>query len=291
MFAIGNNSLEMSSVLDKSCVNSRQSAVRVLCLNNRAVKNLKLSVGIILILAVLCILPAGAESPALDGLPDTVRNYLTTGCGNTQESEAVLENNANAKSLTVSSIRETKTRTAQKKNLIPAPKYQSYADEKGEVLFAESPIVTGMHVPDGTAGKISLLPEPVNAGPHCREVYGVFEILIENYPAGYESGIRYTLSLAEIEDKGFSPADVCLCLYDGDSWVNLNTEYYMDDTHAFFESKTTTLGVFAIISEECTAEIKSVTLHSKSMELPQIYLDVSPVSILTHPYSYTASAG
>ncbi|HJJ93117.1 MAG TPA: hypothetical protein O0X31_01050, partial [Methanocorpusculum sp.] len=211
----------MSSVLDKSCVNSRQSAVRALCLNNRAVKNLKLSVGIILILAVLCILPAGAESPALDGLPDTVRNYLTTGCGNTQESEAVLENNANAKSLTVSSIRETKTRTAQKKNLIPAPKYQSYADEKGEVLFAESPIVTGMHLPKGVKGSVSLMNEPESAGPKCREVYNVFNIFVENYPQGLESTIRYTLSLSEIENRGYSPADICLYFRDAESWMKL----------------------------------------------------------------------
>ncbi|HJJ79302.1 MAG TPA: PGF-pre-PGF domain-containing protein [Methanocorpusculum sp.] len=281
----------MSSVLDKSCVNSRQSAVRALCLNNRAVKNLKLSVGIILILAVLCILPAGAESPALDGLPDTVRNYLTTGCGNTQESEAVLENNANAKSLTVSSIRETKTRTAQKKNLIPAPKYQSYADEKGEVLFAESPIVTGMHLPKGVKGSVSLMNEPESAGPKCREVYNVFNIFVENYPQGLESTIRYTLSLSEIENRGYSPADISLYFRDAESWMKLPTEYYMDGQYAFFESVTTSAGLFAIVSNDCEREIEPVTLRLKNPGEVGITLDVTPVSILTHPMSYTTLAG
>ena len=278
----------MSSLLDTSCINARQLSACVLREKTGAVQLLKLSLGIFLLLAALCVLPAGAESFESDGLPE--RNYLTAGGEGAQDCRFVF-NTFTETEASVSTVRETKTRTAQKKNQIPPVEYQSYADEKGEVFFAESPVVTGMHIPVGTAGRVSLLPEPVSAGPQCQEVYGVFAISIENYPEGYESSIRYTLSLAEIEDKGFSPADVCLCFHDGDSWVMLPTEYYMDETRVFFESVTTALGEFAIVSKDCAAETDQVMLRSKSLEYPQVSITLTPVSILTHPYSYTASAG
>ena len=63
----------MSSLLDTSCINARQLSACVLREKTGAVQLLKLSLGIFLLLAALCVLPAGAESFESDGLPE--RNY------------------------------------------------------------------------------------------------------------------------------------------------------------------------------------------------------------------------
>ena len=138
---------------------------------------------------------------------------------------------------------------------------------------------------------MSLMNEPESAGPRCREVYNVFNIFVENYPQGLESTISYTLSLSEIENRGYSPADICLYFRDAESWMKLPTEYYMDGQYAFFESVTTSAGLFAIVSDDCEREIEPVTLRLKNPGEVGITLDVTPVSILTHPMSYTTLAG
>ena len=275
-------------MLSEKLPENRLSAGKSLLRRGSVSSFLKLSALCILLFAVLCMLPVSA-SP-LDGevLPSAERDLGETAELERMNREAVLDVNPHFNSMLPVTPRELKQRSSQKKLL--SPEYQSYAENGHPVLFAESPVVTGMSLPDGVSGVVHLLTRLDDAGPKCREVYDVFELSLDNYPQGLEAVIRYTIPLEEIEESGNSPGDISLYFSDGENWEKLPTEYYMDSSQAFFESVTTSLGVFAIVLDECESEVESVHLPSRSLESGKIMLDISPVCILTHPVSYTVIA-
>ena len=250
---------------------------------------LKLSTLGILLFAALFLMPASGLP--LDG---EVLSSADTKSSAPELNEQTCRNTAvwslsETKAALPTTQREVKQRGSQKKH-VPSVEYQTYAESGSPVLFAESPVVTGISLPEGVTGVVHLQITPEEAGPKCREVYDVFELSLENYPKGYEAVIRYTLPLDEIEDDGKSPEDISLYFSDGDSWEKLPTIYSMDSCKAYFESVTTSLGVFAIVLEECSSPMESVTLRSKYLKPASVTLDVAPVCILTHPYSYTVTA-
>ncbi|HJJ78055.1 MAG TPA: PGF-pre-PGF domain-containing protein [Methanocorpusculum sp.] len=257
------------------------------CTGN-VVKFLKISAVSILLFAVFCMAPA--EALPADSYEDAKSSHQDVYLGANYDKRVLLDIFSDNTAAVVSSVRETKSRSS-KKNQLLATDSASYADNSGNVFFSGSPVVTGMHLPKGVKGSVSLMNEPESAGPRCREVYNVFNIFVENYPQGLESTISYTLSLSEIENRGYSPADICLYFRDAESWMKLPTEYYMDGQYAFFESVTTSAGLFAIVSDDCEREVEPVTPGLKSPEMPGITLEVTPVSVLTHPMSYTTLAG
>lgn len=233
---------------------------------------------------------APAAALPADSYEESERSHLDVYLGANYDKRVLLETFSDNTAAVLSSVRETKSRSSKKNRLLTTDS-ASYADNSGNVFFSGSPVVTGMHLPKGVKGSVSLMNEPESAGPKCREVYNVFNIFVENYPQGLESTIRYTLSLSEIENRGYSPADISLYFRDAESWMKLPTEYYMDGQYAFFESVTTSADLFAIVSNDCEREIEPVTLRLKNPGEVGITLDVTPVSILTHPMSYTTLAG
>ena len=283
---------EMSSMLyqflPENCRIDNSDSIRA-CKGN-VVKFLKIAAISILLFAVFYMAPAAAMPADSYEETETERNHLDIYVKKNYDRGSLLGKNSENTIAALSSIRETKSRSQQKKDQYLTADYMSYADESGDVFFSDSPVITGIHLPKGTTGSVSIMNEPESAGPNCREVYDVFDIFVENYPCGSESIIRYTLPLSEIEDRGYSPADIFMYFRDGETWTKLPTEYYMDSNNAFFESITTSLGVFAIVMDECESEIESVHLHSHSLEPGRVMLDISPVCILTHPVSYTATA-
>lgn len=272
--------------LPKNCRMKNPDSIKA-CTGN-VVKFLKISAVSILLFAVFYIAPA--EALPADSYEDAKSSHQDVYLGANYDKRVLLDIFSDNTAAVVSSVRETKSRSS-KKNQLLATDSASYADNSGNVFFSGSPVVTGMHLPKGVKGSVSLMNEPESAGPRCREVYNVFNIFVENYPQGLESTISYTLSLSEIENRGYSPADICLYFRDAESWMKLPTEYYMDGQYAFFESVTTSAGLFAIVSDDCEREIEPVTPGLKSLEMPGITLEVTPVSILTHPMSYTTLAG
>ncbi len=272
--------------LPKNCRMKNRDSIKA-CTGN-VVKFLKISAVSILLFAVFYIAPA--EALPADSYGDAKSSHQDVYLGANYDKRVLLDIFSDNTAAVVSSVRETKSRSS-KKNQLLATDSASYADNSGNVFFSGSPVVTGMHLPKGVKGSVSLMNEPESAGPRCREVYNVFNIFVENYPQGLESTISYTLSLSEIENRGYSPADICLYFRDAESWMKLPTEYYMDGQYAFFESVTTSAGLFAIVSDDCEREIEPVTPGLKSLEMPGITLEVTPVSILTHPMSYTTLAG
>ena len=272
--------------LPKNCRMKNRDSIKA-CTGN-VVKFLKISAVSILLFAVFYIAPA--EALPADSYEEAKSSHQDVYLGANYDKRVLLDIFSDNTAAVVSSVRETKSRSS-KKNQLLATDSASYADNSGNVFFSGSPVVTGMHLPKGVKGSVSLMNEPESAGPRCREVYNVFNIFVENYPQGLESTISYTLSLSEIENRGYSPADICLYFRDAESWMKLPTEYYMDGQYAFFESVTTSAGLFAIVSDDCEREIEPVTPGLKSLEMPGITLEVTPVSILTHPMSYTTLAG
>lgn len=274
--------------LPQNCRITNPDSIKA-CTGN-VVKFLKIAAVSILLFAVFYMAPAAALPADSYDESEIDRSLLDIYVGANHDKGFILEKFSDNTATVISSVRETKSRSSKKNQLLTTD-YTSYADNSGNVFFSGSPVVTGMHLSEGISGSVSLMNEPESAGPKCREVYNVFDIFVENYPQGLESTIRYTLSLSEIENKGHSPADICLYFRDGESWMKLPTEYYMDGQCAFFESVTTSTGLFAIVSDDCEREIEPVTLGLKSPEMSGITLEVTPVSILTHPISYTTLAG
>ena len=272
--------------LPKNCRMKNPDSIKA-CTGN-VVKFLKISAVSILLFAVFCMAPA--EALPADSYEDAKSSHQDVYLGANSDKRVLLDIFSDNTAAVVSSVRETKSRSS-KKNQLLATDSASYADNSGNVFFSGNPVVTGMHLTKGVKGSVSPMNEPESAGPRCREVYNVFNIFVENYPQGLESTISYTLSLSEIENRGYSPADICLYFRDAESWMKLPTEYYMDGQYAFFESVTTSAGLFAIVSDDCEREVEPVTPGLKSPEMPGITLEVTPVSVLTHPMSYTTLAG
>lgn len=283
----------MSSMLYQILMENRlqrNSGFSAVC-TGTAAQLLKTVLFVLIIATLFCTVPGAAHSADTGFGAEAERISYDLTLGLDRNGDLLLKKSAENNPCTVSTVREKKSRNSSKKNQKIQPDYLASADKSGDAYFIESPVVTGIHLPDGVSGLVSLTMEPQSAGPNCREVYTVFSLAVEDYPAGQETIIRYTLPLTEIEDKGHSPEDIQLILRENGSWTKLSTQYYMDDKSAFFESLTTAPGLFAIVSEDCIRKTEPVTIRSNFLESGPVTLEITPVSILTHPVSYTTPAG
>lgn len=277
----------MSFMLEYSVTDVRSKSPVSRNRKNGLVPLLKFSVVLLLLLALFCTAPASASLQEGEPFAETERFSSLENAEEGWENRFSRDSQMNV--LSTFTIRETKVRS--KKDDLTLREYHSAADAEGEVFFAESPVVTGLHLSEDIAGPVDLYPESLSSGPKCREVYSVFTLSAKNYQQGTEAVIRYTLPLAEITDRGSDPSEVSLYFSENGVWRKLPTEYYMDDTAAFFESVTTSLGIFAVVSEECSTDSAAGPVGFKNPRAGPVTLSVAPADFLTHPVSYTAFAG
>ncbi len=185
--------------------------------------------------------------------------------------------------------RELKLRTAQKKQAEFITEYSGEISTTGDVFFMNSPIVTSLHLQEGITGNVHLQRTLETSRPEFCHVYEVFELSLENYPAGSEALVKYTLPLSEIEEKGYNPVEIALCIYEDNIWQRLYTIYSIDDQNAYFESVTTSLGTFAIVTDGNSGDIGSFSARIGGEMSTPTTLNVSPACFVTHPVSYTAT--
>ncbi len=154
--------------------------------------------------------------------------------------------------------------------------YPRQADGKaGEISFGTSKTVKSVDLPAGVTGEVKLIAKSTNPGPEGKNIFHVFEINIPNYPTGEKATIKFEMTLAEIEAKGLTAADVCLYHFNKETglWEKLPTTYKVVDGKVYFESVTTGFSPFAIVFEEGAAtlaagEDKPVTPPTETPDVP-----------------------
>ena len=141
----------------------------------------------------------------------------------------------------------------------------------GEVSFGTSKIVKSVDLPKGLSGEVKLIAKSETPGPEGKETYNVFEINIPNYPKGEKAVIRFTISAAELEAKGFGPADIRLYHYDEENgWTPLSTSYKVTNDGVSYESETDSFSPFAIVFE------KGAATERVDAEVPEDIPGVTP---------------
>ena len=141
----------------------------------------------------------------------------------------------------------------------------------GEVSFGTAKIVKSVDLPKGLSGEVKLIAKSETPGPEGKETYNVFEINIPNYPKGEKAVIRFTISAAELEAKGFGPADIRLYHYDEENgWTPLSTSYKVTNDGVSYESETDSFSPFAIVFE------KGAATERVDAEVPEDIPGVTP---------------
>ncbi len=149
--------------------------------------------------------------------------------------------------------------------------YPRTVTDGGEVSFGTSKIVKSVDLPKGVNGEVKLIAKSETPGPDGKETYNVFEINIPNYPKGEKAVIRFTISAAELEAKGFRPADICLYHYDEENgWNPLSTSYKVTDGAVSYEAETSSFSPFAIVFE------KGAATERVDAEVPEDIPGVTP---------------
>ena len=149
--------------------------------------------------------------------------------------------------------------------------YPRTVTDGGEVSFGTSKIVKSVDLPKGVTGEVKLIAKSETPGPEGKETYNVFEINILNYPKGEKAVIRFTISAAELEAKGFGPADICLYHYDEENgWTPLSTSYKVTNDGVSYESETDSFSPFAIVFE------KGAATERVDAEVPEDIPGVTP---------------
>ena len=125
----------------------------------------------------------------------------------------------------------------------------------GEIDFGSSKDVKSVDLPEGVTGAVTLVAKSNQPAPEGKDTHKVFEINIPNYPTGKPATIKFEMTLAEIEAKGLTAADVCLYHFDKETgvWTKLPTTYKVVDGKVYFEAVTTGFSPFAIVFEEGAA--------------------------------------
>ena len=125
----------------------------------------------------------------------------------------------------------------------------------GEIDFGSSKDVKSVDLPEGVTGAVTLVAKSNHPAPEGKDTHKVFEINIPNYPTGKPATIKFEMTLAEIEAKGLTAADVCLYHFDKETgvWTKLPTTYKVVDGKVYFEAVTTGFSPFAIVFEEGAA--------------------------------------
>ena len=180
---------------------------------------------------------------------------------------------SNVKYAVFSITEDTSSSTSSSKNT-GSGNYNEYprtVTNGGEVSFGTAKIVKSVDLPKGLSGEVKLIAKSETPGPEGKETYNVFEINIPNYPKGEKAVIRFTISAAELEAKGFGPADIRLYHYDEENgWTPLSTSYKVTNDGVSYESETDSFSPFAIVFE------KGAATERVDAEVPEDIPGVTP---------------
>ncbi|MBQ1179398.1 MAG: PGF-pre-PGF domain-containing protein [Methanocorpusculum sp.] len=180
---------------------------------------------------------------------------------------------SNVKYAVFSITEDTSSSTSSSKNT-GSGNYNEYprtVTNGGEVSFGTSKIVKSVDLPKGLSGEVKLIAKSETPGPEGKETYNVFEINIPNYPKGEKAVIRFTISAAELEAKGFGPADIRLYHYDEENgWTPLSTSYKVTGDGVSYEAETSSFSPFAIVFE------KGAATERADAEVPEDIPGVTP---------------
>ena len=175
--------------------------------------------------------------------------------------------------------------------------YPRQADGKaGEISFGSSKDVKAVDLPEGVTGEVKLIAKSTHPAPEGKETHKVFEINIPNYPTGKPATIKFEMTLADIEAKGLTAADVCLYHFNKETglWEKLPTTFKVVDGKVYFEAVTTGFSPFAIVFEEGAATPAAgadepVTPPTETPDVPETPGTLPPVDTPETPEQPTES--
>ena len=175
--------------------------------------------------------------------------------------------------------------------------YPRQADGKaGEISFGSSKDVKAVDLPEGVTGEVKLIAKSTHPAPEGKETHKVFEINIPNYPTGKAATIKFEMTLADIEAKGLTAADVCLYHFNKETglWEKLPTTFKVVDGKVYFEAVTTGFSPFAIVFEKGAATPAAgadepVTPPTETPDVPETPGTLPPVDTPETPEQPTES--
>ena len=169
--------------------------------------------------------------------------------------------------------------------------YPRQADGKaGEISFGSSKDVKAVDLPEGVTGEVKLIAKSTHPAPEGKDTHKVFEINIPNYPTGKAATIKFEMTLADIEAKGLTAADVCLYHFNKETglWEKLPTTFKVVDGKVYFEAVTTGFSPFAIVFEKGAATPAAgadepVTPPTETPDVPETPGTLPPVDTPVTP--------
>ena len=175
--------------------------------------------------------------------------------------------------------------------------YPRQADGKaGEISFGTSKTVKAVDLPEGVTGEVKLIAKSTHPAPAGKDTHKVFEINIPNYPTGKAATIKFEMTLADIEAKGLTAADVCLYHFNKETglWEKLPTTFKVVDGKVYFEAVTTGFSPFAIVFEKGAATPAAgadepVTPPTETPDVPETPGTLPPVDTPETPEQPTES--
>ena len=166
----------------------------------------------------------------------------------------------------------------------------------GEISFGSSKDVKAVDLPEGVTGEVKLIAKSTHPAPEGKDTHKVFEINIPNYPTGKAATIKFEMTLADIEAKGLTAADVCLYHFNKETglWEKLPTTFKVVDGKVYFEAVTTGFSPFAIVFEEGAATPAAgadepVTPPTETPDVPETPGTLPPVDTPETPEQPTES--
>ena len=182
--------------------------------------------------------------------------------------------------------------------------YPRTADGSGGVIsFGTSPKVKSVTLPAGVKGEVTLKVKTDETGPEDADVALVFEIDIPNYQDGLSAEVNFELTCAEIENAGYTPADVVLMHKEKDgTWKQLATSYEAGTSRVKYTAVTTSFSPFAVVYVKgaavpvsgAKAEVTApVTEELYSQDTVIVRIDESQISTADLPsrYQYRSLGG
>ena len=166
----------------------------------------------------------------------------------------------------------------------------------GEISFGSSKDVKAVDLPEGVTGEVKLIAKSTHPAPEGKDTHKVFEINIPNYPTGKPATIKFEMTLADIEAKGLTAADVCLYHFNKETglWEKLPTTFKVVDGKVYFEAVTTGFSPFAIVFEKGAATPAAgadepVTPPTETPDVPETPGTLPPVDTPETPEQPTES--
>ncbi|HJJ29238.1 MAG TPA: S8 family serine peptidase [Methanocorpusculum sp.] len=153
----------------------------------------------------------------------------------------------------------------------------------GYVDFGSSRVVKGVTLPEGVSGSVVLSMETEAPAPEEGEVYLLFDLSVQKYPAGKESVISFSLSPSVIAAAGYQPEDVCLMHYGAKGWEKLATTYSAALSTISYEGVTTAFSPFAVVYLEGWAKpadaAEASEMPAASAKAESIVTDANPAPV------------